>query len=180
VAGVVRVAGEDGRGAIELFGENEPGERVRKCEGTERKQEMGSLAAFIRPAACRADGKDKALHPFVAALSEPGSECFGGELLPKAVEQDHDRGASRLTGKGVEEVAFCAEGGDVTAGEGRQALQVDLSETFEGISGRITGANMSQNQVHASENTNRVEGESPKSRYDNEFLDLQPCLYDYP
>jgi hypothetical protein len=53
------VAGEDGKGAIDLLGEDGAGEFVRQGDEAEGKDETGSAARCVGPAVVGADGEDK-------------------------------------------------------------------------------------------------------------------------
>ena len=83
MAGVVGVAGEDGEGAVDLFGEDGAGELVGEGDGAEGEDEGGAGAGGGGPAVGGADGEDDGLGAGVAQAAEVGGEVFGGELLPR-------------------------------------------------------------------------------------------------
>jgi hypothetical protein len=70
------VAGENGQGAVYLFGEYDTGELVRQGNSTQGKEKVGALASDSRPAVCRANGQDKALGAVVAKSAELSSELL--------------------------------------------------------------------------------------------------------
>jgi hypothetical protein len=127
VAGVVGVAGEDGEGSVDLFGENGAGEFVGKGDGAEREDESGAGAGGGGPAVGGADGEDDGLSAGVAEAAEVGGEGFGGEGGATAVEED--------------EVGGGAGSGAVEPGEegGFGGLGERLAGEVAGGSGEVVG-----------------------------------------
>ena len=76
MAGVVRMAGEDGCGAVELFGENQASQGVRYRERTKREQQLRAGAGGVGPTVGGSDGKKDVLRALIAARTEPGRESF--------------------------------------------------------------------------------------------------------
>jgi hypothetical protein len=123
VAGVVRVAGEDGEGAVDLFGENGACEFVGQGDSAEGEYEAGAGAGGGSPAIVGADGEDERLGAGVAEAAEVGGEFFGGELLAATVEEDQDGGgAGGLAVEPGEECGFGVMGlelaGEIAGGSG--------------------------------------------------------------
>src|ERR1039458_9644904 len=58
VAGMVRVAGEDGEGTVDLLGEDDASELMGQGNVTEREDEAGAGASGGWPAVVGADGTD--------------------------------------------------------------------------------------------------------------------------
>jgi len=103
VAGVVGVAGEDGEGAVDLFGEDGAGEFVGQGDGAEGEDKAGAGAGGGGPSVRGADGEDDGLGAGVAEAAEVSGEFFGGELLAAAVEEDEDAsGAGGLASRPIE------------------------------------------------------------------------------
>ena len=90
MAGVVGVAGEDGHGAIELLGEDEPGEGVRKRHGAEGKEEVGAGESGGRPSAGGADGEGDGALAGVAQDAEAVRKVEGRHELAGAVAKDEE------------------------------------------------------------------------------------------
>jgi len=89
----IGAAGEDGESAIELLGEHDAGEFVRKGHGAERKFLVGALAEVIREAVGVAAEEDEFAGAAVAELAEPLGEGVRIEVLSGRVEKDNRGGA---------------------------------------------------------------------------------------
>lgn len=94
MAGVVGVTGEDGEGAVDLFGEDGAGEFVGQGDEAEREDKAGVAAGGVGPSVVGPDGEDYRLRAGVAETAEVSGEVLGGELLAAAVEEDEDRGGA--------------------------------------------------------------------------------------
>ena len=91
---VIRMPGQNGAGAVELFGEDDAGEFMGEGDGAEGEEEVGAGAGGGGPAISGADGEEELLDAAVAEGAEVGCEISGGELLAGGVEQDDvERGA---------------------------------------------------------------------------------------
>jgi len=88
------VAGEDGEGAVDLFGEDDLRELMRQGDAAEGEEEVGAGAGGVGPTVGRADGEDEALGSGVAVPPDGSGELFRGELLASAVEQDEECGSA--------------------------------------------------------------------------------------
>lgn len=129
------MAGEDGAGAVDLFGEDDAGELVRQGHLAEGEKELRFGAGVFGPAIRGADGEENLLSAVVAELAEMGGEGFGGELFAGGVEQDDVDGCAggALVGEG-EELRFGGEearlAGVVTRGTfnevGEQRVELTL------------------------------------------------------
>src|ERR1700728_3311462 len=94
---MIRMASEDGEGAIDLFGEDDTGQVVSHGHGAEREELRGTLPGFIGPAVGGTDGEDDELPALVALAAEPLGEFCGGHLFAPFVEEDDERrGAGAL------------------------------------------------------------------------------------
>jgi len=89
----IGAAGEEGESAIELLGEHDAGEFVRKGHGAERKFLVGTLAEVIREAVGVAAEEDEFAGAAVAELAEPLGEGVRIEVLSGSVEKDNRGGA---------------------------------------------------------------------------------------
>ena len=70
VAGVVRMAGQDGQGAVDLLGQNDAGELVRQRNTPQGKKKVGPLSCCRRPSIRRPDGEHKPLNPIIPQAPE--------------------------------------------------------------------------------------------------------------
>jgi hypothetical protein len=89
----VGAAGEDGEGAVKLFGEHDAGEFVRKGHGAERKFLVGTLAKSVREAVGVAAEKDQFAGAAVAEFAEPFGEGARIERFSGGVEKNSGGGA---------------------------------------------------------------------------------------
>ena len=89
----IGAAGEDGESAIELLGEHDAGEFVRKGHGAERKFLVGALAKVIREAVGVAAEEAEFAGAAVAEFAEPFGEGVRIEVLSDSVEKDDGGGA---------------------------------------------------------------------------------------
>ncbi len=89
----VGAAGENGEGAVELLGEHDAGEFVRKGHGAERKFLVGALAEIIRKAFGVAAEENEFAGAAIAEFAEPLSEGVRIEIFPGSVEKDDGGGA---------------------------------------------------------------------------------------
>src|SRR5271156_5212177 len=87
----IRMAGEDGEGAINLLGEEHAREFVRHGQRRERDFLFGAGAQFRGETFGVAAEEDEFARAAVAQIAEPARELLGGELFSGGVEQD-DRG----------------------------------------------------------------------------------------
>jgi hypothetical protein len=95
---VVRVAGQDGQGAIDLFGKHNPGELVRQGHWTEGKEKVGSLSCGRGPTVGGTDGEHQTLSALITDASNARREFLRSVLLPAAIQQNGIRwGAADLT-----------------------------------------------------------------------------------
>jgi hypothetical protein len=104
------MAGEDGEGAIELFGEEDAGEFVRHGESGERKLHVRLATEVVGKTFGVAAEEDEFAGAAVAEVTEPASELRGGELLAGGVEEDERGGGVDLEiaecgGRGVAELS---------------------------------------------------------------------------
>jgi hypothetical protein len=90
------MAGEDGEGAIKLFGEKDAGEFVRHGESGERKFHVRLAAEVVGKTFGVAAEEYEFLGAAVAEVAEPASELRGGKLLAGGVEEDEDGGGVEL------------------------------------------------------------------------------------
>jgi hypothetical protein len=118
----IGAAGENGEGAVELLGEHDAGEFVRKGHGTERKFLVGALAEVIREAVGVAAEEDEFAGAAVAEFDEPLGEGVRIEVLPGSVEKDDGDGAVSVefleSGRGV------ADLGDFHGARAADALHI--------------------------------------------------------
>src|SRR5437762_3002833 len=89
----IGAAGEDGESPIELLGEHDAGEFVRKGHGAERKFLVGALAKVIREAVGVAAEEAEFAGAAVAEFAEPFGEGVRIEVLSDGVEKDDGGGA---------------------------------------------------------------------------------------
>src|SRR5882672_4997097 len=89
----VGAAGEDGEGAVELFGEHDASELVGESHRAERKFLVGAPAESFWEAVGVAAEKDQFAGAAVAQLTEPNCEGVRIEIFSGSVEKDHGGGA---------------------------------------------------------------------------------------
>lgn len=146
---MVRMAGEDGGGAVDLLGHDDASEGVCQGELPQREQEAGTRARCITPSAGRADGEDDVLRSFVAAGAEPLCECLGVHLLAAAIEKNsHGRRAGLLFREPLEQSLLCSEGRAFAAGKGGGPLEVELHERLKLIASGRAASDMSKGDEH--------------------------------
>ncbi len=91
------MAGQDGQGSVDLFGEDDAREFVRQSNWAEREQHGGPCAGSLRPTVSRADGEDQMLNAGIAEPADVCGEIFRGKRFAAAIEKDDVRGgAGRL------------------------------------------------------------------------------------
>ena len=155
----VGVAGEDGGGAIELFGEDEAGDGVeRGVKDPRREDGFGAEEGIGRPAVGGSDGKDDVLDAFLAVGTEPSGDEFRGHGAAVAIEED---GEDRACGCGGgrprrrEAIAGVLKHSDLERTSGRGSLEVAGGELLEGVTGwGEGGADVGESgDVHAEEDT---------------------------
>jgi hypothetical protein len=88
VSGVVGMPGQDGQGAVDLFGQYNAGELVRQGHAAEGKEKVGALACGRGPSVGGTDGKYEALGALIANPPDVCGELLGGVLLAAAIQQD--------------------------------------------------------------------------------------------
>jgi hypothetical protein len=137
------VAGEDGGGAVELFGEDEAREGMGEGEGAEGEKQVGAGAGGVGPAVGRTDGEEDVGPAFIAAGAEPGGEGFGSERAAATVGEDGE-GAGAV--KGFEERGFGFEDLGLAAGDGGAALEIEGDERVELMFG--AGADVGESPLH--------------------------------
>src|SRR3984885_12164627 len=106
----IRVAGEDGEGAVDLLGQQHAGEFVRHGERGEGDFLFGAGTQFGGEAFGVAAEEDDFARAAIAQIAQPARELLGGELLSGRVEQHHRGGRIDLQfakrgGAGVAEFA---------------------------------------------------------------------------
>lgn len=157
--------------AVELLGEDEPGEGVGEGEGSEREQEAGTRARGVRPSVGGSDGEDDVLSPFVAPDAEPGGKGFGGHLPASTVEQDGDCGGSALLAiEPLEEGIGSLEGFGVAASKDRAAFEIEGGEGIKLVLGGGPGAYVGESEEHREEDKSRG-CEIPKNERHCPFLE---------
>jgi hypothetical protein len=131
---MVGVASHDCKCAVDLFGEDDPGQFMRQRHGAEGKQQVGGGSRVRRPAACRADGEDDGLPARVPLALEPGGEVFGGVGFAPGIEKNEQgRGSAPLAIDGGQQRFLGGEARCVGFGERLQAFEVDDGCGFVGF-----------------------------------------------
>ena len=98
------MSGEDGQGAVDLFGEDDASELVWQRDAAQRKKQVRALTGICGPAIRRADRENETLRPSIAQPAKLLSELFGREQLASTVEQnDMSRSAAWLTVERIKE-----------------------------------------------------------------------------
>jgi hypothetical protein len=92
VPDVVRVAGEDRQGAVNLFCEYDARKLVWEGQTAKRQKEVGALACNSGPPIDWADGEHKALNAIIANAPNVRRKLLGGVLLAAAIEQNRISG----------------------------------------------------------------------------------------
>jgi hypothetical protein len=157
---MIRVSGEDGEGAVDLFAEDDAGEFVGEGHGAEGEERCGALAGILGPAVGGTDGEDDELTALVALAAEPFGEGFRGHLLTALVEEDEHRGGTgALVLDGFPEEIFGAEEGRFDGGfaaareEWGDAVEVEAGQFVEGVTGaRADGGDP---ELHGDKSTRR-------------------------
>ena len=78
---MIRVPGEDGEGAVDLFCENERCHLVRECHGPEREQHVGPFATGFREAVGRPYAKGNLLMSTLLEFAKPVRKLGRAELF---------------------------------------------------------------------------------------------------
>ena len=81
------MTGEDRECPIDLFGQHNPGKRMRQRHRSERKLQPRALAHHVAPAACRPNREDKMLRALITALPKPHRERFRAHQLSPTIQQ---------------------------------------------------------------------------------------------
>jgi hypothetical protein len=92
----VGAAGEDGEGAVELFGEHDASKFVGESHGAERESLVGALAESLGKAVGVAAEEYEFAGAAVAEFPEPCGEGVRIEILSGSVEKNHGGGAIRV------------------------------------------------------------------------------------
>jgi hypothetical protein len=152
VAGVVRVARENCKCAVELLGEDETGEGVGERERAEGEQEGGALAGGVGPSAGGADGEEDVLLALIAALPEPCGEGLGRKLAAAAIEKNNGDGSAAMPAiKPFEERVFSSEGLGLASGELGAAVEVKRGESLKGVSRSRARTDVGDGELHGGE-----------------------------
>jgi hypothetical protein len=89
----VGAAGEDGEGAVELFGEHDPGEFMGESHGAQRESLVGALAEIFGKAVGVAAEEDQFAGAAVAEFPKPFGEGVRIKVLSGSVEKNYGGGA---------------------------------------------------------------------------------------
>src|SRR5512144_2174133 len=93
---VIRMAGKNGRRAIELLGEHDAGKPVRQSERPERQLQIGAGEHLRRQPLGAADEKGEARGAAVAKSADGVRELGAAELIALAVEAHQFMGGRHL------------------------------------------------------------------------------------
>src|SRR5215472_4734121 len=85
---MVRMACEDCKCAIDLFGEDDPGDGVRQGHGTQRHEQARSFFRVFRPPVSGTDREDNLLSAAVALTAQPFCKFLRAHLASATVEQN--------------------------------------------------------------------------------------------
>src|ERR1700676_613983 len=88
----IGMPGEDGKGAVELFGEHGARQFVRERQGGKRKFLRGAPAQCVRKTLRGAAKKNNFTRAAVARFAQPLRKLRRGLMLSRVVEQNHGRG----------------------------------------------------------------------------------------
>ena len=86
VAGVIRVPGQNGKGAVDLLGHHGAGQFMRQSHSAQREGAVGASECCGRPSVGRADAKDDPWDGLVAKTSKQGSELLRSEGIAARIE----------------------------------------------------------------------------------------------
>src|SRR5260370_2936642 len=87
VAGVVRMAGENGEGTVHLLSQYDASELMRQGHATKRKKQIGTLACRRRPPIRRSDAKHQALDSLIADAAEVRRQRVSGVLMDTTIQK---------------------------------------------------------------------------------------------
>ena len=125
---MVWMAGEDGKGAVDLLGQDQSGNLMRQGHGPEGKQKAGAFPGGIRPAAGGADDEDDVLSALVTADAEPRGKCFRSHGAAAAIKQDNNwRGAALAPGNPFKKHFFGSKDFRIAPRKGRTTFQVGMN-----------------------------------------------------
>src|ERR1700735_3937058 len=79
VAGVIGMSGDDGQGAVDLFGEDDAGELMRQRHRPEGEKQVSAGAGGNGPSVRGTDGEHEILGAGVAKTADLGGKILGGE-----------------------------------------------------------------------------------------------------
>jgi hypothetical protein len=104
VAGVVGVAGENGKSTVNLLGQYNPGELMRQGDTPKGKKQVGALACCRRPPISRPDAEHQPLGTLVSDTAKVRGELLGAVLLAATIQQNGiGRGTAGLAVQPVED-----------------------------------------------------------------------------
>ena len=98
---MIRMAGEDGRGAVDLLGEDAAGEPMRQGHGTERQDEISLEQRREAETVGAADQEGKPLCAAVAKSRQGLREGLTSQLRAASIESDHFVRGRPLDEKGL-------------------------------------------------------------------------------
>ena len=85
----------------------------------------------------------------VAALADPGGECFGGQLAAAAIEEDGDRrGSPLLAIEPVEEILLGSEGHGLGLHKGRCTLEIERTQNIEIVAAGDSRTDVGEDELH--------------------------------
>jgi hypothetical protein len=120
----VGAAGEDGEGAVELLGEHDAGEFVRKGHGAERKSVVGARTECVREPVGIAAKENKFTSAAVAKFAKPFGEGVGIEVFSSSFEKSTDGSAVGV--EFLESGGTIADLGDLNRAPAADAFDVIL------------------------------------------------------
>jgi hypothetical protein len=149
---MVWMPAENRRRAIELLGEDEPGQSVGQREGSKREKQRGARARGFRPAARRADGEGDVLDASLTLPANPCSEGLGAHLFPAAVEEDElGRGTSALPLEPGKQGLLALECLIAAAQSVCAAFKISQSRSLKGIARGEPGTDVRHGDIHGEE-----------------------------
>ena len=95
---MIRVACQDGKGAVDLLGHNDPGQLMGQSHEPQREKKVGALFGRSGPSVRRTDGENHPLRSLIAKPRNLTGELLGTVLPPATIKQNRiSTGSALLT-----------------------------------------------------------------------------------
>lgn len=85
---MVRVACQDSKGTVDLFGHNDPGQLMGQSHQPEREKKICSLFGCSRPSVCRTDRENRPLRSLIAKPPDLTGKFLRAVLTPATIKEN--------------------------------------------------------------------------------------------